>query len=130
MGGAATIKNSLKTRRDHMFEHLNGPRSLLESQFAPILDHFRVHRRSSTTQNDANGMAGDPDLGLGVHLGHSEGCKPGMKLEGKNRRWRQEQREHRVSVTVKVPAATTMLEADAKPDSREHCGCKVWRVMA
>ena len=25
---------------------------------------------------------------------------------------------------------TAMLEADAKPDSREHPGCKVWRAMA
>ena len=46
-------------------------------------------------------------------------------MEGRNRRWRQEQRGNRVSVAVEVLEGTTMLEADAKPDSREHPGSKI-----
>ena len=84
-------------------------------------------------QETARRRAEAPELhqqGRGVRHSKRQEGREAAELEGNNRRWRQERRGNRVSVSVEVLEATAMLEADAKPDSREHPGCKVWRAIA
>ena len=84
-------------------------------------------------QDPARRRAEEPEIhqqGRGVRCGKKHEGRAAMESEGQNRRWGQERRGNRVPVTGEVLDATAMLEADAKLDSRERPGCKVWRAMA
>ena len=79
-------------------------------------------------QDPARRRAEEPEThqqGSGVRFGQKHEGREVMESEGQNRRWGQERRGNRVPVTVEVLAATAMLEADTKLDSRERPGCTV-----